>query len=877
MPFHMVCPFGRGMRGVVLRGIVFLWCLMTAGHAAVDVADDAAWNTALRDFDLQTWDRAEKSLGEYLERFPQSAHGAEATQRRDYAHAEVLFSRGDFAGATSAFASFQHQHPQAPRAALAAVREASARLQTGDAAGAVRTLVDPDSAFARALAAGSPPDVLFRGLMVQAQAWLAASDPVRAVQTLESAKPWGQPPVGEFSRLQTLAIAREKIGDPTAVSAAQEAVDLAAREPSLAAQRPSSIAFLADLLVRMSKPEAAAEWYQRNLASGVPLEYQRQATLELTRQRLAAGDIAGARQRLEAFLATQALDPEILPLRLLLGQVLFRQYEAVREQANLAEASALLNLAGSQYLLILTNGPKPEIAGPASMGRGWCLWEEGATRNGTNRLVEAETNFLNAVRLLPEGEGRHRARFKVGDCQLARGDAARALASYRQVAEESSSNPAFVSLTESSWRQVGVAAAQLQDRGVLLLARDKLLALNPRSEATVRTTLLASQLLLRLGDGDQSRLLLSNFLAQSADSPFRPDLELALAGSDLRAQRWSNAIPELDQWISANPQHPQLPRAMWDRAWAMAQARMLTNAALEFARLAAQFPAAASAGQAQLWLADDYFSRREYDRAGLACNILITNEVWRGKPEWYRAKFLAAESARKLENWRDAGILLFDLLNDKEVPAFMLPSAYFALGEFFLSCPPDEIKLPDASSDKSPDAAYNKALEAFRKVASYTNSPLSPAAMGWMANCYLQKAARATNFYGTAIELYGQVLRTSTADSAVRSEAAFGGARAFESWAVKLAASGDLSQAREIREGAVNQLLDLLHGKWLQPGEAPDPSLVEKAGRLAGEIFESMGRWGDASRLYRWLAGELPVQKAAWEAKAATAARQVGA
>ncbi len=862
---------------MLTRGILFLWFLLPLVHGAADVVEDAAWNTALRDFDLQTWERAEKSFGDYLSHFPQSTNAVEATQLRDYAHAEVLFSRGDFAGATASFAAFQREYTLAPRAALAAVREASARLQTGDASGAVQTLVDPGSAFARALAAGAPPDVLFRGLMVQAQAWLAASEPSKAVQALESAKTWGQSPVSEFSRLQTMAMAREKVGDPAAVSAAQEAVDLAAREPALATQRPSAIAFLADLLARVGKPDAAAEWYQRNLAAGVPLEYQRQATLELTRQRLTAGDIAGARQRLEGFLGSQASDPEVLPLRLLLAQILFRQYEAVREQANLAEAPALLNLAASQYLQILTNSPKPEIAGPAAMGRGWCLWEEGTARNGTNRLAEAETNFLNAVRLLPEGEGRHRARFKVGDCQLARGDVARALTSYRQVAEESGTNQTFAGLTESAWRQVGVAATQLQDRNALLLARDKLLALNPRSEATVRTTLLASQLLLRLGDGEQARLLLVNFLARSADSPFRPDLELALAGTDLRAQRWTNAIPELDQWILANPQHPQLPRAMWDRAWAMAQGRLLTNAAIEFARLAAQFPAAASAGQAQLWLADDYFSRREYDRAGLACNILLTNEVWRGKPEWYRAKFLAAESARKLENWRDAGILLFDLLNDKEVPVSMLPSAYFALGEFFLSCPPDEIKLPDASSDKSPDAAYNKALEAFRKVASYTNSPLSPAAMGWMANCYLQKATRATNFYGTAIELYGQVLRASTADSSVRSEAAFGGARASEGWAVRLAASGEISEARDVREGAVNQLLDLLHGKWLQPGEAPDPSIVEKAGRLAGEILESMGRWGDASRLYRWLAGELPVQKAAWEAKAATAALHSGA
>jgi len=345
-------------------------------------------------------------------------------------------------------------------------------------------------------------------------------------------------------------------------------------------------------------------------------------------------------------------------------------------------------------------------------------------------------------------------------------------------------------------------------------------------------------------------------------------VELAIAGSDLRAQQWTNAIRELDLWIVNNPQHPDLPRAVWDRAWAKAQARMLTNAAAEFASLAAQFPTAPSAGLAQLWLADDYFSRREYDRAGLTCNLLLTNEVWRGKPEWYRAKFLSAVSARKLENWRDAGVLLIELLNDKETPASLLPATYFALGEYHLSRP--------VEPDKPPDSAIDNAIDTFRKVTTYTNSPLRPSALGLLANCYLQKAAHATNFLRPALELYQQVVDLPAVDPSVRGTAAFGFAQTSELWAIRLAAAGSLIEARDTRNAAATQLLDMLHGKWLRPGEALDLSLVEKSGRLAGELLEEMGQWDSAASLYRWLAGELPVQKSAWESKAAVAARHPG-
>lgn len=696
--------------------------------------------------------------------------------------------------------------------------------------------------------------------MVLADAWMASGTPVRAISALEAAKAWEQVPAEKYVRLQALALARERANQPTAAAAAQEAAELAAREPSLAPQRPASIAFVAELLTRLGQRDAAADWFARNLVADSPLDYQRNATLQLAKLRLDLGDLSGARQRLEGFLAAQPVDSDGLRLHLLLGQIVFRQYQLARAQTNLAEAAAFLNLSGTQFRQVFTNTNLPELQGPAALGRGWCLWEEGLLGVSTNRLAEAETNFLAAACLLSPGEDQARAWFKAGDCQLSLGGAVEALASYRKVLEPERGASIPTDLQESAWRQQVVAAAQLKDRATVLLARERLVSLSPKSEAAVRSTLLAGQVLTRVGDPEAAHDLLDSFLKQVPDSPFRPEVELALAAANLRAQRWTNAISELDSWIAANTNSPEMPRAMWDRAWASAQARLMTNAAAEFARLAALYPTAPSAGVAQLWLAEDFFNRREFDRAGLACNLLLTNEAWRGKPEWYRAKFLAAESARRLENWRSAGVLLFELLNDKETPPALFPATYFALGEYHLGRPPEP--------NQPVDAPYDSALEAFRKVQSYTNSPLSPAALGWMANCYLQKAGRATNFFATALDLYSQVLHLDTADSAVRANAAFGLAQTAQLWADKLAAAGSVTEARELRLTAVNRLLDLVHGKLLRPGEASDPSVVEKGGRLAGDLLEELGRGADAARLYVWLADELTAQKAAWEQKA---------
>ncbi|HRI14215.1 MAG TPA: hypothetical protein PLX89_14560, partial [Verrucomicrobiota bacterium] len=73
---------------------------------------------------------------------------------------------------------------------------------------------------------------------------------------------------------------------------------------------------------------------------------------------------------------------------------------------------------------------------------------------------------------------------------------------------------------------------------------------------------------------------------------------------------------------------------------------------------------------------------------------------------------------------------------------------------------------------------------------------------------------------------------------------------------------------------ALDRYLDVVNGTLQRPGEVPDPWWVKEAGREAGRLLESMGRWREAATLYERLSQELPALKAAWDFKAAEARKR---
>jgi outer membrane protein assembly factor BamD (BamD/ComL family) len=809
------------------------------------------------------WERAAAELDAFSDTYPKSELKSEADQRRLYAQAELDLLRGDFPAAQRNFATYQAAYPANPRAVLAAVREAEAALRMNKPDIALIPLGKPEQPFTLALKAGTPAAVLFRGLLVRAEAQTHKAEVAGAEATLVEAEKFAGTPDEKWVRWRRLVGLRQGAGTTnSALEAATALLALSNAEPKLAGRRSETASLVGQVRLRFGQPTGAAEAFAQNLAAGTTAEYLREATLRLAELDLAAGNFLAARQRLESFLSAQPQDPEINLLRLRLGQGLFRQY---LQPGTNAEAATLLTLAAQSFQTALTNSPAPELVGPLNLGRGWCLWEEGQRLKNADRIREAETNFSAAVVALPHGVDQAVARFKTADCLAFRKDWAGALTHYLATAQGYPLVLAARSLAEPALQQAVIAATEAGDLANGQIAVGALLAMNPRGEAVAQSVLLVGQSLSVRGRDVESAALLEAFLKRFPTAPLSAEIKLTLVSARLRSGEWTNAVTELDRWIAVHTNHPALPRAEFDRWWAATRAGLITNAIEQVQILSARYPTHASVLTAQLALAADFYSQGDFARAEQACVSVVTNTAWKGTESWYRAKLLAAEAARRRQAWANASTNLFELLNDVALPDALVPSAYFALGELHLERPPEPGALPLAN--------FRNALEAFTRAGQFTNSTLAPAAVGKMADCHLQLATLSTNSYEVAAGLYRRVAEWPGAELAPRCKATLGRGLIAE----KLAAARTNGTAATLLREAANHYLDVVHGKLLRPGETADAWWLKEGGREAGRVLEALGQWAQAVALYEQLGRELPALKAIWEARAAETRRRLAA
>ncbi len=849
-----------------LRRWFWLWlgALTAAAMISAQTPEERlSFDAALRSFEGGLWERAATEFDEFTAKFPKSELKSEVEQRRLYAQAELDLAKGAFQDAQRNFATYQAAHPQNPRAVLAAVREAEAALKMSKPDIAIIPLGQTNLPFARALVAGSPAPVLFRGLLVRSEALTLKQDLPGAEASLLEAEKFSASADEKWVRWRRLVLLRQTAAKAKeAAEAATAFLGLANADAGLAERRAETASMVGQLRLKLGDKAGAAEAFSQNLAAGTAPEYLREATLRLAELDLDAGNFLSARQRLEAFLGTQPQDPEINALRLRLGQGLFRQY---LQQGTNAEAATLLSLAAQSFQTALTNAPSPELAGPLSLGLAWCQWEDGLRVSNADRVRESETNFLAAIRLLKHDVDQAVAHFKAGDCLAFRREWSGAATNYLATARDYADVPAASTLIEPALAQAVIAATEAGDLTSAQAAAAKLVELNARVEALAPSALLVGQALSLKGQSLDAVAILEGFLKRFPESPLNAEIKLALVSTRLRSGDWTNAVGELDQWIAVHTNHPSLARAEVDRWWAGTQAGLITNAIEEVQRLSARYPTNASILTAQLALAADFFTQGDFARAEQACLSIVTNTVWKGTEGWYRAKLRAAESARRRQAWANASTNIFELLNDPALPSPLLATAFFELGELHLVRPPEPSSPPLAN--------FRNALEAFARAGQFTNSPLAAVAIGKMADCHLQLATVSTNSYEVAAELYRRAAEWPGAEVSVRSKATVGRGIVAE----KVAALRANGEAEAFVRQALNHYLDVAHGKLLRPGERADGWWLKEAGREAGRLLEQLARWPEASALYEQLARELPALRAVWEDKAAKARQRQSA
>ena len=351
-----------------------------------------------------------------------------------------------------------------------------------------------------------------------------------------------------------------------------------------------------------------------------------------------------------------------------------------------------------------------------------------------------------AVEALPASPEQAAARFKLGDAALLRGDPAAALSQYLAVAD-GYTNDAVVSreLRPFAWQQSVAAAVAATNAAAAARAMERLLEAHPDAEVSGRSALMLGQSLVRRGDASSGRDLLSRFALRFPDAPVTADVRLALASGFISERKWAPALAELDGWVARYTNHPSLPQAEYDRAYASAEAGLSTNAVEQFRALAQRFATNPLAQTAQLWLGSHFYNLGDFARAELAYVGVLTNSLWKGSVATQRARLLASHAAMARGSTTNAVQYLLDLLNDPATPEPERASGYFYLGEARLSANP--------ASTNGPTSSFSEALEAFAGAARFTNQPVVVAAWGRMAYCQLQLSAQSPVAASRAVEL----------------------------------------------------------------------------------------------------------------------------
>jgi len=567
--------------------------------------------------------------------------------------------------------------------------------------------------------------------------------------------------------------------------------------------------------------------------------------------------ISDAARRLEAFATQNPKDGTLDLLRLTLGELRLQEYYGLPESSRRADTN-LLPQARSGFDQVVANTNSEHFA-QASLNRGWCLWEEGQNSGATNRIIEALLSFETAAEQLPRSPQQAVARFKQADCQFRLLNYPSAVSNYWIVATNYADLPAIASeLAPQALYQIVQANSRT---GVLPAAHqavERLVAEYPVNAFSGQSALLFGQAVNRLGKPDDARKFFTDFKTKFPTSAIVPEVELAIARTYEQAGNWKEAVSLYDQWVTNHVGHVSLPHAEFDRAWAHDRSGDATGAFNLFTNYVAQFPASEQAPLAQSWIGDYYFQQEKYDFAEL--NFLKVSQYtnWPSSDLTFEARMMAGRAAFLRQGYAAALGHFTNLINDVNCPKWLFPEAYCALADTF-------VRYPEAvGASTNAVSNYNEAIAALIKVTTaFPNSPSAPLAWGRIGDCYLRLAALDAKQYERAIDAYTNVLKSSLADVAARSQAEVGIAIVLE----KQAALQTNSSRTALLSEALRHYLNVVHAKNLRDGEAADPFWVKEAAVAAATLAQEQGQWEVAASLYRQLRDLIPPLRKTWEAK----------
>lgn len=596
------------------------------------------------------------------------------------------------------------------------------------------------------------------------------------------------------------------------------------------------------------------ETYERNLASGVPAERQRQALLKIIELSLLQNKIQRAAQMLGKY-CQQNPDAASRDLALLtLGELRLRQ--------RVSEGSGTNNAAGGTNFLQESTGvlnalvkefPQSPLVGKAQLNLGWCFWLN-------EQLPEAQGAFAKAIQSLPPSADKATAHFKLADVQFRLNNFAGALTNYTAVISNFADLAEVrTNLLEPALYQVIRAGLAAGDIVAATNGLTRLLSAYPTGYHTERAVLLTGQKIADQGDPAKARQIFQDFAQAATNSPLMPEVQMAIAATYERQKQWEPVIGTYDAWLNRFSNSPLRPQAEYSRALANFRAGRLTNAYTLFTNFVAQYPTNECTPLAQWWVADYDFRNSRWKPAEE--NYQLIFQRWPQSPIANEAKLMAGRTAMSRQSWTDATRYFTNLTSDVKCPPDVWGRAMFAYGDLLMSMD---------STNKQAD--YEQAIGVFNKITeSYPTNELAVVATGQKANCLLQWA-KVTQQYEPALTEFAKITNSPLANATVRSIARVGMGIVME----KQAEQKTGAEQSALLRNALNLYLDVLYfGKDLREGEKPDPFWVKKAGLEASRLAESRQEWTQAIKIYERLRELMPALGATLEKKIAKATEQL--
>ena len=868
---------------LLCRWILVLSLLLAAGtRLTAASAEDRAFDAAVKAFHDTFYDRAEAELAEFRKKYPGSpllpeaillqaqarlelsnyagaskllaANQAAAGTRADqYAFwlAEAHSRNGDWRAARDGFAKVVKEFPNSPRRLEAVIGEASAqtelaRTEPAEWSGVVKLLQDTNGVFQTAARADTNVDLVAQGRLLLAEALLATKDYRAAEQTLQPlAKGLLKPKLAW--QWQYLSC-RVQLADGRPEAAVQGTTNLlmmanSAGQTNLQAE---SAAFQAALFERLGQTNDAIVAYKRNLAAGVPDEQQRQALLKISELYLAQGNIPGATEMLEQFLAQYPKAPSADLALLTLGELRLRQHENGADTSRVANVTTNAPTAtnGVQHALacfsrLVKEFPESPLFGKAQLNLGWCYSQEG-------KMAEAQAAFQAAVEHLPFSMNLATALYRLADTQFRQTNYAGAITNYQAIIQKFGGLPeARTNLFELSLTQTVRAGIASGDLTTATNALQKLRDWYPHNLDTSRAVLLTGQEISRRGDPAVARQMFLDFAKASPRAPLLPDLQLAVAVTYEQEKQWAEAIAQYQSWLAGFTNDPARPRAEYYLAWDTFQAGHETNALALFTNFVAQFPTNEFAPLAQWWVADYYYRMGNPVEAELNYRMLSQNTNWPPSELRYEAQLMAGRAAVKRQGWKEAKDYFTGLYNNTNGPSLDLRlQALFEYGQTLMEF------VDPAETNKL--ANCEEATRAFGRICDdYPTNHLAVQAWAQRANCYLQWALARQQYDSltNALNAFQRVIDSPQADVPARSQAKVGQAVVLEKWAERKAGK----ERGVLLKQALSNCLDVVYGTFLQDDEELDPFWTRQAGIEAFNLAETMEDWSQAVAIYRRL------------------------